>query len=206
MDYLYNTIKTIVMIEKVKILLLLLLVDFSLSAQNPGARKGFYGSFNIGPGFLNGNITSYEKQTSTQFAMHISVGYFLNHSLQLGITGCGWLFEPYKWNQIEPSGESLSNTILHVQVYPLRKYRLFLKGGYGISKYRNLQPEKDYGKGNGFMAAAGFEHNIGNKEVLCGTQLSYQNGKLRYGDLYTPIDLLDRQFQVLDLTLFISLD
>jgi hypothetical protein len=51
-------------------------MDISISAQNLSAMKGFYGSFNMGPGLVHGNITSVEIKTTIQFAMHFSVGYF----------------------------------------------------------------------------------------------------------------------------------
>jgi len=121
------------MCGKVKIIFLFLLLDFSLSAQNPGASKGFYGSVNMGPGLVYGNISSAETKTSVQFAMHFSVGYFFTKSIQVGITGCGWLFEPYRWTATEVSGESLANTIVHIQVYPSQKLRFYFKGGYGMS-------------------------------------------------------------------------
>jgi len=187
-------------------ILSVLLMHFHLAAQNGSAMKGFYGSFNMGPGLVKGNITSAETRTTVQFAMHFSVGYFFTRSLQVGITGCGWLFEPYHWTINEVSGESLANTMLHIQVYPSQKYRLYFKGGYGMSTYTNWNPGKDYGQGMGFMAATGYEDFIGKKELLWGIQLSFQYGTLRYGNLYTPANQRDREFQVVDLTLFIGLD
>jgi hypothetical protein len=194
------------MLGRGKIVLLFLVMDFSLSAQNPGASKGFYCSFNMGPGLVHGNITSVETKTTVQFAMHFSVGYFFKESVQVGITGWGWLFEPYRWTPTEVSGESVANTMLHIQVYPSRKYRLYFKGGYGMSTYTNWSPGKDYGQGMGFIAATGYEDFISNKELLWGVQLSYQYGMLQYGNLYTPENQRDRKFEVLDFTLFIGLD
>jgi hypothetical protein len=185
---------------------LVLFMNFHLVAQNSGAYKGFYGSFNMGPGLVHGNITSIKTKTTVQFAMHFSVGYFFTESVQVGITGCGWLFEPYRWTPTEVSGESVANTMLHIQVYPSRKYRLYFKGGYGMSTYTNWNPGKDYGQGIGFMAATGYEDFIGQNELLWGVQLSYQYGTLQYGNLYTIANQRDRNFHVLDLTLFIALD
>jgi len=187
-------------------ILSVLLIHFHLSAQNPGALKGFYGSFNMGPGLVKGNITSFETKTTVQFAMHFSVGYFLTNSVQVGITGCGWLFEPYLYTMTEVSGESLANTMLHIQFYPSEKYRFYFKGGYGISTYTNWNPGKDYGQGMGLMAALGYEDFISNKELLWGVQITYQYGMLQYGKLYTPVNQRDRKFQVVDFTLFIGLD
>jgi len=42
-------------------------------------------------------------------------------------------------------GESISNGMLHLQFYPVNKYRIFLKGAYGISEYTNLRPDKYHG-------------------------------------------------------------
>jgi len=194
------------MSKKANIILPFLFLHFLVEAQNPGELKGFYGSINIGSGIVNGNISGTEIRTTLQFAMHFSVGYFINRSVQLGLTGNGWLFEPYQSTRTEENGESLSNSMIYIQVYPTYHCRLFVKGGYGISKYINNHPDKDNGKGYAFMAAAGFEHHLGKKEMLWGLQLSYQNGKLRYNGIFTPVNQLHRSFQVVDLTLFIGLD
>lgn len=192
--------------EKAIVMLFLLLVDISVSAQNTGALKGFYGSINLGTGIVNGNITNYEIQTTPQFAMHFNIGYFLNRSLQAGVTGCGWLFESYLSTRTEERGESLSNAMVHVLFYPGNRSRFFIKGGFGVSKYKNNRPENDNGKGSALLTAVGFEDSIGLKNFIGGIQLSYQYGKLKYGYLYTPATQQNRKFHVLDLTLFIGLD
>jgi hypothetical protein len=189
-----------------KIILWALILNFRLSAQNPGDMKGFYGSLNMGPGIVNGNISSYDIETSLRFAMHFNIGYFITNKVQIGLSGCGWLFEPYMWTGSGYTGESVSTTMFQIQVYPVRQYRWFLKGGYGISKYTNLHPDKDYGRGNAFMIATAYEQKFGKGQLLWGFQLSYQYGKLRYGNLYTPTDELNRRFHVVDFTLFLGLD
>ncbi len=192
--------------NNVRYLLPILLLHVNLSAQNQGTLKGFYGTVNTGPGIVNGNIKNAEIQTTPQFAMHFCVGYFVNKTLQLGLTGNGWLFQPYRSTRTEEKGESLSNSMIHVQFYPTTRYRLFIKGGFGISKYKNNRPLEDNGKGHAFMTALGYEKQAGKKELLLGGQLSYSNGRLRYGDLYTAADQLQRKFQVFDFTFFIGLD
>jgi hypothetical protein len=107
---------------------------------------------------------------------------------------------------MDVSGESLANTMVHIQVYPSQNNRFYFKAGYGMSTYTNWNPGKDYGQGMGFMAATGYEDFIGKNELLWGVQLSYQYGILQYGNLYTPANQRDRKFQVLDFTLFIGLD
>ncbi|MCJ7648469.1 MAG: hypothetical protein MUP85_07635, partial [Candidatus Lokiarchaeota archaeon] len=162
---------------------LLLLMHFQLTAQRSGEFKGFYGSINLGLGIVEGNITSEEKNSSSQFAMHFNVGLFVTKTVQVGITLNGWLFESYGSIPFAFKGESISNGMLHLQFYPVNKYRIFLKGAYGISEYTNLRPDKDHGNGSAFMVALGYEKEIGKRNFLPGIQLSYNLGKLKYTDL-----------------------
>jgi len=206
MSYLYDINQITMMPKSARLLVLFMLINIQMYSQDPGAHKGFYGSFAIGPGIVHGNITSAEIKTTLQFAMHISVGYFFTNSIQAGITGCGWLFEPYGWTGSDYKGESLANTMLYIQVYPTTQNRVFLKGGYGMSSYTNLRSGNDYGQGYGIMAGAGIEKPFKRNELLFGIQLSVQFGKLKYGQLYTAPDQTNRSFYVVDFTLFIGLD
>jgi hypothetical protein len=200
-------LRTFRMMQKYLILLLLFfLIELQLPAQNSSDMRGFYGSLNMGVSQFTGNVTSYETGSSTRFAMHFNIGYFVTNNFQLGLTGSGWLFESFMWTGKEYTGESISNTMLHVQFYPVQHYRWFVKGAYGVSKYTNLHPDKDSGRGNAFMAASGYEKKPGKGELLLGILISYQWGKLKYGNLYTPANQLNRSFNVVDLTLFFGLD
>lgn len=194
------------MLKKSIFLLWLFLAIQHIRAQNSGDLKGFYGSLDLGLGVVNGNITSYEIETTLQFAMHLNIGYFVGKNVQLGLSASGWLYESFMWTGAEYQGESLSTSIIHLQVYPSQRYRWFIKGGYGISRYTNLQPYTDNGSGNAFLLASGIEKKFFKNEILIGTQISYQFGKLKYGNLYTTPDQLKRRFNVVDLTLFFGLD
>jgi len=188
------------------IVILLLWIDIHAAAQSPGSMKGFYGSMNLGAGIVSGNITNFNEGTSVQFGMHINVGFFMSKSVQVGVSGCGWLFESYMSNWTGEKGESVSDALLYIQLYPFVDYRMYFKTGYGVSRYKNNRPYTENGRGNALIAAFGYEINPGKKEFICGIQLSYHHGNLRYSNLYTPANYQDRRFNVIDLTLFYGLD
>jgi hypothetical protein len=191
---------------KLKIIICLLLIHFQLTAQDQGKLKGFYGSTNLGIGIISGNISGENTKTTGQFAMHFTVGFFVCRSAQVGITFNGFLFESYGLIPFGYKGESISNGMIHLQVYPVKNYRLFIKGAYGISEYSNLRPDGDSGKGRAFMAALGYEQETGLRRLLWGIQLSYNSGNLKYNVLPGNNSISDRRFRAMDLTLFLALD
>jgi hypothetical protein len=191
---------------KFKTLILVLLICNQLSAQVSSKLKGFYGSVNLGIGVVKGNIQSEEINTDSHFALHFNVGYFISTSLQAGITLNGWLFEPYGEIPFAYRGESISNAMIHLQYYPIRNRRFYLKGAYGLSEYTNLRPEGNHGNGDAFMIASGYEMSIGKRNFLLGIQLSYNLGNLKYNKIPGANVLVNRKFQTADLTILIALD
>jgi hypothetical protein len=194
------------MCKKLKIILPVLLVSFQLMAQKSGELHGFYGSMNLGLGIVRGNISGENTNTTGQFAMHFNAGVFVSRSVQAGITLNGWLFESFEPIPFAYKGESISNGMVHLQVYPIKKHRFYLKGAYGLSEYTNLRPQEDSGKGRAFMTALGHEKETGWQRFLLGIQLSYNSGNLKYTDMAGKNSLQDRSFQTVDLTLFLAID
>lgn len=187
-------------------ILIILLINYHLTAQRSGDHKGFYGSMNIGPGIVTGNISNEKISTAAHLAMHLNIGYFFSSSVQGGITVNGWLFEPFGEIPSGFKGESISNGMIHLQFYPFRDYRLFLKGAYGLSEYTNLRPNKVNGSGSAFMTALGYEIEIGRRDFLAGVQLSYNMGHLTYAYIPGTSYLRDRKYQAVDLTIYLALD
>jgi hypothetical protein len=189
-----------------KIILPIFLIHSQLIAQSPGELKGFYGSVNLGLGNVTGNIDDEEIYSGNHFAMHLNAGVFICRSMQAGFTVNGWLFETFGEIPGGYKGEGLSNAMLHLQIYPIRNTRLFFKGGYGFSEYRNLRPEGNHGNGSAFMCALGYEKGIGKEGFLLGVQLSCNKGKLKYNEIPGTSILVNRKFQAIDLTVFLALD
>ena len=110
-----------------------------------------------------------KKILTSHFAMHLNVGVFLNRSVQgRGYRINGWLFETYGPIPFGYKGESISNGMVHIQLYPVKNNRLFFKGAYGICEYKNLRPDKDEGRGKALMIATGYEKEIGKSNFLTG--------------------------------------
>ena len=194
------------MCKNLKIIIPLLFIHFHLLGQQSTYLKGFYGSMNLGLGIVKGNIRSEDASTTSHFAMHVNVGVFICKSLQAGITLNGWLYEPFGTIPFAYRGESISNGMLYLQVYPVKKNRFFIKGAYGTSEYTNLRPVGLHGAGDCFMGAFGYEKEIGKGKFISGIQISYSSGKLKFTRLPGTNSLIDRKFQTVDLTLFFGLD
>jgi len=191
---------------KFKTFFLILLICNQLSAQESSKLKGFYGSTNLGIGVVKGNIRNEETSTNSHFALHINVGYFIFRSVQAGITLNGWLFEPSGETLFAYKGESISNGMVHIQYYPIRNQRFYLKSAYGLSEYTNLRPDGNHGNGDAFMIATGYETSIGKRNFLLGVQLSCNIGNLRYNKMPGYNVLVDRKFQAADLTILLAFD
>jgi hypothetical protein len=194
------------MYKNLKFIIPILFINFSLFGQQTTYLKGIYGSMNLGIGIIKGNITSETANTTPHFAMHINIGVFVCKSLQAGLTFNGWLYEPYRSMPPEYKGESISNGMLYLQLYPVRKNRFFFKGAYGMSEYTNLRPGGLHGTGNAFMGAFGYEKEIGKGKFISGIQVSYSSGNLKYTRFPATNSLIDRKFQTIDFTIFIGLD
>lgn len=175
-------------------------------AQDHGALKGLYGSFNMGLGIVSQNVTHESRETTPQFAMHFNIGLFLLRSVQAGITLNGWLYEPYYPGDFYYKGESISNAMFHLQFYPVKNKRIYFKGAYGNSRYTNMRPSEYSGKGYAFMLASGYEKEIGKGELLMGLQLSWNYGDLKFNYLPSNSNRQTRNFQALDLTLYLAID
>jgi hypothetical protein len=138
--------------------------------------------------------------------MHFNVGFFICKSVQTGITLNGWLFEPYGEIPFGYRGESISDAMMHIQLYPVKDQRLFFKAAYGLSDYTNLRPGKDNGNGHAFLVAAGFEKEARWKSFIYGIQVSYNKGGLEYTYLTSASAAKKLTFQAIDITLFLGLD
>ena len=193
-------------IAALAVLTFLVLVNIHSIAQESGKLKGFYGSFNLGPGIVNENIRNDIENTSLCLAMHFNLGFFITRKIQTGFTMNGWLFEAFGLIPDGFKGESISNGMVHVQYYPLKSNRFFLKGAYGFSDYTNLRPEKYSGSGSASMIAAGYERQIGKREFLAGIQVSFNSGKIKINSFPGTYESDHRNFQSFDLTLFLSYD
>jgi len=96
--------------------------------------------------------------------------------------------------------------MVHLQFYPFKKHRIYLKSAIGVSDYTNLRPDGYHGTGNAFMEAIGFERGLGKGKFISGIQLSYNTGKLKYNYIPGTSKLIDRKFQSTDLTIFLAID
>jgi hypothetical protein len=90
----------------------------------------------------------------------------------------GDLYDPTK-------GVGVSNVGAIFDVIPSRKYRLFARGGFGLSMYDNSHPDGVNGSGRGWEAGGGYEIPIGG-QLRLAPMGEYASGQLGNGSPTLP--------------------
>jgi len=130
--------------------------------------------------FGAGHLQLTSRQTPgtpmARFAMGFAGGHSLGSHARIGLELNGWLMEPSSLN--DPTrGISVSNTTAVVDVFPIRKLPLFLRGGTGAGVYQNNHPDADGGKGWCWTAGAGYELGL-RKHFRLVPMVAYSSGAL----------------------------
>jgi alpha-glucosidase (family GH31 glycosyl hydrolase) len=95
----------------------------------------------------------------------------------------GWLLQASNLN--DPTvGESVSNVLGVIDVFPTRKIPLFIRGGGGLAMYQNNRPGESGGTGWSWTGAAGYEVHLSERLVLAPI-VEYAYG--RFDDVRNPI-------------------
>jgi hypothetical protein len=104
------------------------------------------------------------KLTSDQFngtrnpslALGFVGGHNLGNRVRVGLELNGWLLQSY--NNSNPAvGESVSNVLGLVDVFPVRRTPLFLRAGPGLALYQNSRPGGFNSSGWSWTAGVGYE-------------------------------------------------
>jgi hypothetical protein len=159
----------------------------------------WWGAFEAGAGPLKLNSDQLKGGSKTRGAMGFAFGYQPSDWIRAGLHLNGWLmqaFDPY-----DPTkGESVSNVGGIVDVMPLRRHGLFVRGGYGLSMYTNDHLDGVNGNGPGWEAGGGYEFRIG--PIRLAPMAEYSSGRLGKGSPTLP-QQTGLRYSVVDLKLMI---
>jgi len=120
----------------------------------------------IGAEFGDGQL----KLTSDQFGgtreAAFGLGFVGGHSLgnraRIGLELNGWLLQASSLNN-PAVGEGVSNVLVVVDAFPIRKVPLFLRAGPGVALYHNNRPGAFNGSGSSWTAGVGYEIRLAEK-------------------------------------------
>jgi hypothetical protein len=136
-------------------------------------------AFETGAGQLNLTSNQNSKNGLTTFAMDFSGGHRVTRSVRVGLHVNGWLLQAA--DLYDPTvGEGVSSVSGIVDVFPIRRTALFLRGGGGVTTYWNNQPAGRGGSGPSFEAGAGYDFQI-SRHLSILPMVEYYKGGLGSG-------------------------
>ena len=108
------------------------LILFSGASPAPAEdtlRSGFWGSLDVGAGYVDRSIGGLESQ-STDLYLGFAGGYVIHPQILAGLELSGWNQEPTDRNDVT-KGEGLMQAFVIGRFYPMRDSNLFAKAGGG---------------------------------------------------------------------------
>ncbi len=110
------------------------------------------------------------------FALGFAGGRHIGESIRFGLKLNGWSLEAA--DLYNPTvGESVSNVMGMVDVFPLRPTRLFVRGGFGWASYTNNHLTASGGDGVGWETGVGYEIPL-RRNLRLGPMVEYASGNL----------------------------
>ena len=183
----------------VVILFLLPYVTLSAQPSNALVRSKFYAGMDAGIAFLDLSRNNHSHH-SNPFSLGFYGGIMPFKWLRTGINISGWLLESYGDFYDDPSkGISISNTYAQIQVFPFKKFDLYVSIAGGLSNYINMHPGEYNASGTGILAGLGYERRmLGN----IGISLMANYGSGRFNDLiYTGISIKNQHYNITEFLL-----
>jgi hypothetical protein len=169
-----------------------------VSPANTQTDRPWWVSGEFGEGQLKLSSNQQQGDALPTFALGFAGGRQVGDSIRVGVKLNGWLLQAFNLN--DPAvGESVSNVMGIVDVFPLRRSRLFFRGGLGWASYTNNQPTGSNGNGVGWETGAGYEVPLRGQLRLAPT-VEYGAGTL--GDAYDPVaPQTQRRYSVIEFKL-----
>lgn len=183
------------------LLVLLMLGSQPLIAQEHARRHGFWGSLLIGYGTLHTSSAQETAKRADTFALDLEFGATLTSALRPGLEFNGWLLEAFSIN--DPSrGESLTQALLLLEVYPWSRTDLFIKGGVGRAMYTANDPLKYGSSGWGGTLGLGYRTHLAHL-IKLKAAFNYSVGTT--GDVRNAaVTIVGRRYHTFDLMVGIA--
>lgn len=155
----------------------------------------------LGEGQLK--LTSDQLNTARNpvFALGFVGGHSLGNRARVGLELNGWLLQSFNLNN-PAVGESVSNVLVVVDVFPIRKTPIFLRAGPGLALYQNNRPGGFNGTGWSWTAGVGYEIPLTEKFGLAPI-VDYSAGSL--GDVRNTLGVeTGRRYSVVEFKVAIA--
>ena len=167
-------------------------------AQTDQNLRAWWAGGEIGEGQLSLSSDQIHRDRTPTFALGLFGGYRLGDRARVGLEMNGWLLQASNLN--DPTvGESVSNVLGVIDVFPTRKIPLFIRGGGGLAMYHNNRPEGSGGKGWCWTGGAGYEIRVSERMGLAPI-VQYEYG--RFDDVRNPITVeTGRHYSVVEFKL-----
>ena len=137
----------------------------------------------FGEGELKLSSDQLQGDRVSTFALGFAGGRYLSRWARVGVKVNGWLLQAFAPS--DPTvGESVSNVMGVVDVFPSPRYPLFARAGVGWASYTNNRPTGTNGSGLGWEAGAGYKIPLRGQLALAPV-VEYAAGGL--GTAYDPV-------------------
>lgn len=169
-----------------------------VSPAKPQTVRPWWVSGEFGEGQLKLSSDQQRGHVVPTFALGLAGGRQVGEFVRVGVKLNGWSLQSS--NLYDPTaGESVSNVMGMVDVFPLQRGRLFVRGGGGWASYTNNHPTASNGNGLGWETGIGYELPLRQQLRLAPT-VEYAAGSL--GDAYDPLTpQTQRRYSVIEFKL-----
>jgi hypothetical protein len=145
--------------------------------------RAWWAGGEIGEGQLSLLSDQIHRHRTPTLALGFFGGHRLSDRARVGFEMNGWLLQASSLN--DPTvGESVSNVLGVIDLFPRRKTPLFIRGGVGLAMYQNNRPGESGGTGLAWTGAAGYEVRVSERVGLAPI-VGYAYG--RFNDVRNPI-------------------
>lgn len=142
--------------RRVVIVGLFLVVTAIFTSAQTQQESPWWIAFEAGDGQLKLTSDQQDSERRATFQFGFAGGHRLGSRARIGVEVDGWLLQASNFN--DPTvGENVSNVLGLIDVFPVRKLPLFLRGGAGLAMYTNNRPDGYGGNGFAWVAGAGYE-------------------------------------------------
>ncbi len=175
------------------LLTIALIAPAAAGAAKPGRYRG---GIDAGYGSLDRSFDGGASRRSGTFALGFKGGVMLTPRLMLGLDFKGWLLEAYDFH--DPSkGESVSEALPLLRVYPFRAAGAFVEVGEGLGQYAINHPLGFGGTGWAGTAGVGWDLHPWGAWIIPAIHFGWG----RFGDVENVITTIrGRRFGVIDAT------
>jgi hypothetical protein len=189
---------------KIALACFLILIPWSLRGQDVSPERiirPWWLALEFGDGQLKLTADQFSTSRNSAFGLGFVGGHSLGNRARIGLELNGWLLQSFNLNN-PAVGESISNVLVVVDAFLIRKAPIFLRAGPGLALYQNNRPGGVNGSGWSWTAGVGYEIPLTEKLGLAPI-VDYNAGSL--GDVRSSLTVeTDRRYSVLEFKVAIA--